>query len=631
MNRPFRFNRLFHRLSLPSSLLVALLQRLPALPQLGTAMGQPGAAPLAAVLRSAFAGFTSMGVLHTLAGATRATSPVPPAITTQPVGQTVAAGASLVIYAVAVGNPTPTYQWQKDGANIPGANIYYYSLANVQTGNAGTYTVVVSNALGSVTSVKAVVNVNAPPAITTQPASQSVTTGATVSFSVSASGNPAPSYQWRKNGANLAGATTSSLTLASVQLGDAGIYDVVTTNSSGSATSNGATLTVSLPAVAPAFATLPGSQKLNVGANATFTAVASGSPAPTYQWRKDGAAIPGASLASLTLAHVQRSDAGVYTVVATNSAGSVASSGATLTVVPAPVAVVFGDFDGDGRADILLTNAVTGDRAIWLMNGAAIASGVDLGVLSTDWSFSGTGDFNGDGKADIFLTNNVTGERAVWLMNGTTIASGMVLGVLSTDWAVSGTGDFDGDGKTDLFLTNTVTGERAVWLMNGAAIAAGADLGVLSTDWTINGTGDFDGDGKCDLVLTNTVTGDRALWFMNGTAVSGASLGVLTTDWAISGTGDFDGEGRSDLLLTNTVTGDRAIWFMNGAAVSGASLGVLATDWTFSGTGDFNRDGKADILLTNTATGDRAIWLMNGATFSGALLGVVSTDWLIRN
>jgi sugar lactone lactonase YvrE len=82
------------------------------------------------------------------------------------------------------------------------------------------------------------------PAITTQPASQTVVTGASVTFTAAASGTPAPTYQWQLNGANISGATSASYIIASVATGNAGTYTMVATNSAGSATSSGAVLTV---------------------------------------------------------------------------------------------------------------------------------------------------------------------------------------------------------------------------------------------------------------------------------------------------------------------------------------------------------------------------------------------------
>src|ERR1019366_7783650 len=293
--------------------------------------------------------------------------------------------------------------------------------------------------------------------------------GTTVTFTSAAIGGPAPTYQWRKNNANIPGATSSSLTLTNVQLADAGTYAVVATNSVSSTTSNGAVLTVNAP---PAITLQPVSQTVNPGTTVTFTAAASGSPAPTYQWRKNGVNIPGATGSTLTLTNVHMTDDGTYTVIVTNSLNFAISDGALLTVSLIP-----GDFDGDGKSDIVLTNTVTGNRAVWIMNGATITTGLVIGTLSTDWVISGTGDFDGDGKADIVLSNTVTGNRAVWIMNGATITTGLVIGTLSTDWVISGTGDFDGDGKADIVLSNTVTGNRAVWIMNGATSPTGLVIG----------------------------------------------------------------------------------------------------------------------------------------------------------
>jgi alpha-tubulin suppressor-like RCC1 family protein len=480
--------------------------------------------------------------------------------------------------------------------------------------------------------------VDTVPQFTTQPTGQRAQTGGTATITVAASGAPPPTFQWQRlpvgsgtwsdlsNGGNYSGVTTGGLTISGTTAGMNGDqFRCVATNSVGTATTNAATLTVYF---APSVTLQPLSQRVRVGATVTFTVGASGSPALTYQWRKNGVNIPGATGSTLTLTNVHMTDDGTYTVIVTNSLNFAISDGALLTVSLIP-----GDFDGDGKSDIVLTNTVTGDRAIWLMNGATIKTGLVIGNLPTDWVISGTGDFDGDGKADIVLTNTATGDRAIWIMNGATITTGLVIGNLSTDWVISGTGDFDGDGKSDIVLTNTVTGNRAVWIMNGAAITTGLVIGTLPTDWVISGIGDFDGDGKADIVLSNTVTGNRAVWIMNGaTITTGLVIGTLSTDWVISGTGDFNGDGKSDIVLSNTVTGNRAVWIMNGATITtGLVIGTLPTDWVISNMGDYDGDGKADIVLSNTVTGNRAVWIMNGATITtGLVIGTLPADWVIN-
>jgi pectate lyase len=260
----------------------------------------------------------------------------PPSITTQPVSQTVNPGSSVTFSVVASGTAPLSYQWKFNNANIAGATNSSFTIASAQSSNAGSYTVTVSNSAGSVTSSAATLTINVPPTITTQPASQTVTAGSSVAFSVVASGTAPLRFQWRFNGANIAGATNSSFTIASAQSANAGSYTVVVTNVAGSTTSAAATLTVNTGAVAPTITTQPASQTVNAGSSVTFSVVASGTAPRGFQWKFNGANIGGATNSSFTIASAQSSNAGSYTVTVSNSAGSVTSSAATLTVNVAP-------------------------------------------------------------------------------------------------------------------------------------------------------------------------------------------------------------------------------------------------------------------------------------------------------
>lgn len=173
------------------------------------------------------------------------------------------------------------------------------------------------------------------PVITAQPASQSVNDGANVTFTAGAAGTGPLAYQWRKDGAAIAGATSASLTLSNVTTADTGTYTVVVTNSAGSATTTGATLTVTGLITPPAIAAQPAAQTAPVGGSATFTVAATGTAPLTYQWRKDGTALAGATSATLTLSNLTAANAGAYSVVVTNASGSVTSNAAALTVTPA--------------------------------------------------------------------------------------------------------------------------------------------------------------------------------------------------------------------------------------------------------------------------------------------------------
>ena len=91
-----------------------------------------------------------------------------------------------------------------------------------------------------------------------------------------------------------------------------------------------------------------------------------------------------------------------------------------------------------------------------------------------DWIIQGIGDFNGDGKADILWRNSTSGQVYVWLMNGTTIASSGSPGTVTSDWVIQGVGDFDGDGKSDILWRNSTSGQVYLWFINGTTSASGA-------------------------------------------------------------------------------------------------------------------------------------------------------------
>lgn len=175
-----------------------------------------------------------------------------------------------------------------------------------------------------------------PPAVTTQPPAISVNPGQSATLTVGARGTPPITYQWNKGGSAIAGATNAAYTIANAQSADAGSYTVTLTNAYGTATSNAATLTVTSQPIVPTITTQPAAVTVVAGGNATFTVAAYGSSPLTYQWNKDGTALPAATNTTLTLTNVAPTDVGNYTVTLNNSAGSVTSSVAALTVNTKP-------------------------------------------------------------------------------------------------------------------------------------------------------------------------------------------------------------------------------------------------------------------------------------------------------
>ena len=278
----------------------------------------------------------------TLTGAGTST-PVSPSITTSPVNQTVTAGQTATFTVVAAGTAPLSYQWRKNGVNIAGATAASYTTPATTTSDSGsTFGVVVSNTVGTVTSATATLTVSAAPvgpSITTSPTNQTVTAGQTATFTAVAAGTAPLSYQWQKNGANIAGATAASYTTPVTTTSDSGsTFGVVVSNTVGTVTSATATLTVSAAPVGPSITTSPTNQTVTAGQTATFTAVAAGTAPLSYQWQKNGANIAGATAASYTTPVTTTSDSGsTFGVVVSNTVGTVASATATLTVSAAPV------------------------------------------------------------------------------------------------------------------------------------------------------------------------------------------------------------------------------------------------------------------------------------------------------
>lgn len=169
-----------------------------------------------------------------------------------------------------------------------------------------------------------------PPSIIDHPASQTIIAGGNVTFSVTVEGSEPFTFQWRKDGVNIDGATQASYAISDVQVSHEGEYDVVVSNSAGSITSSAATLVVIEP---PDIVTHPSNQKATVGSSASFTVTATGSAPLSYQWLKNGEQIPDANLSSYSISNVQASDAGSYTVRVSNPAGSINSDSAILEVI----------------------------------------------------------------------------------------------------------------------------------------------------------------------------------------------------------------------------------------------------------------------------------------------------------
>ena len=263
---------------------------------------------------------------------------VAPAITNQPVSQSVLIGQTVTFSVTASGTAPLIYQWRKNGTAIIGATSSNYTTpAEIASDNGAQFTVVVSNAAGNIISNAGILTVSAAPvapSITTQPAGQTTFVGQSATFSVVANGTSPLRYQWEKNGIAIGGATSPNYPTPAEIASDSGAqFAVVVSNSAGNVTSNSATLTVNPDPIAPSITSQPASQTITAGQTARFSVNASGTAPLNYQWQKNGGAISGATSSSYTTPAEAVSDSGAqFTAVVSNSAGTVTSNAATLTV-----------------------------------------------------------------------------------------------------------------------------------------------------------------------------------------------------------------------------------------------------------------------------------------------------------
>ena len=341
-----------------------------------------------------------------------------------PVSRTNLAGTTVTLSVAAVGTPLITYQWRKNGVDlknagkVSGAKSDTLTIGNVQPADAGEYQVVLTDLAGSVTSAVAVLTISVPavlPWITAQPQSRTNAVGTVASFTVTAGGSVPLSYQWRFNGNNLiddlhvTDANSNTLTIFDVKAENAGDYDVVVANSAGATTSAPpARLTVVvLPSVA-ALEVLPPSPVAE-GTNVIFCVTATGTAPLTYQWRRNGLSIVGATQACYDLANVTIAHAGAYSVAVSNAAGGVISGDLALAVLP------------DWRTNVV---GATGDGSYTLVDGVFTVngSGEDIEGTKDDFFFVHK-PLNGDGQIVARLLGLVpadpNSEAGVMLRDGT--------------------------------------------------------------------------------------------------------------------------------------------------------------------------------------------------------------------
>lgn len=298
-----------------------------------------------------------------------------------------------------------------------------------------------------------------------------------------------------------------------------------------------------------------------------------------------------------------------YTFDASNLGGSAEAVWKTIDA---------GDFNGDGKADIVWQRSTDGAIYVWFTKGDAsgFTSVTNLhGTVEANWKAIAAGDFNGDAKADILFYNTVTAAISVWLtksdLNGFT-PSGLSGAAENTSWVPVTTGDFNGDGKADVLWGKT-DGSASVWLtksdLSGFTPSTG---GTPESGWKIVDAADFNSDGKAD-ILWHHITGGLSVWLMRDdlSAFNGSQLqGSADSSWTAKTAGDFNRDGKADVAWQN-VSGAIYVWFtksdLSGFNATTNLDGYAEPGWDTVAAGDYNGDGRADLLFHNVS-GAVAVW-----------------------
>jgi subtilisin family serine protease len=289
-----------------------------------------------------------------------------PVILAEPQGLRVLDGTNVVFKVDAAGAFPLSYQWQRNGVNLPGETNATIAFVNTQGTMTGNYRVVLSNSFNSIVSAVAQLTVLTRPHVIVQPQSQTVALGAntTLSVTVTNTANVPIGYRWRHTSnqvtrigpALVSNMFTGSTNLLNIQTNLSGIWSVIITNEAPvgvtAIQSSNAYVTVVIP---------PTNLTVLAGANATFNASAVGPLPIQYQWRRNGTNLPNATGSSLTLANVQPGHAGTYSFVVSNAIGQPTSFNAVLQVVGPPLLTEPARL-ADGTFRTIITGLVSGQQ-----------------------------------------------------------------------------------------------------------------------------------------------------------------------------------------------------------------------------------------------------------------------------
>lgn len=301
-----------------------------------------------------------------------------------------------------------------------------------------------------------------------------------------------------------------------------------------------------------------------------------------------------------------------------------------------------GDVNGDGRSDLLLRHVLAGHFAYWLMDAHRVAGKSVAFAAPPGHHPVSYGDYNADGRLDLVWARTADRTLQMWFGDGAGFSSQAVNRAYSYTYQVRGIerprtvrGDMRGDGRSDLLLFNDDVSfpTYAVWEMNGPLVVSGGPFVSIGRARPQAGdrltTGDFNGDGNADLLWLRP--SDQRLVVTYITSDIGETREVVPTQlaagWAVRGAGDVDGDGHDDLVVQNDALGKTAFWLMHG------SRPVHFTPaYSYGGRlvtmGDFDGDRKLDLIF-QYASGALGLIHPDDPTVGGRGLPAPAPGWRV--
>ncbi|WP_026260711.1 T9SS type A sorting domain-containing protein [Spirosoma luteum] len=289
------------------------------------------------------------------------------------------------------------------------------------------------------------------------------------------------------------------------------------------------------------------------------------------------------------------------------------------TTLPAgrglPYSVAGGDFNGDGRADLVAANLNTDRVSVLLGNGGGgFGAPTDFAVGSSPHRIA-VADFNADGRADLAVANLASNYISVLLGTGSGGFEPAVSYTVGTSPSEVAVGDFNADGKADLAVANYNSSNVSVLLGNGSGGFGTATNFPVGKDPITIALGDFNSDGKVDLVVANQSSNTVSVLLGNGSGGFGAAaifaVGLQPGGIVVS---DFNADGKADLAVANYISNNVSVLLGTGGGGFGVPTNYPVGNNPISvALGDVNGDGKADMAVSNYASNNISVLLANGS------------------